>query len=63
MILKSIKKKVLKKFVNAISFYMAVQFVVSGCMVDSESWIPTLLVGISILWSAVIVLANEMNGG
>ena len=37
-------------------------FVISICMLDSESWIPTITCAISLVWLLIMGIANGLIG-
>lgn len=37
-------------------------FVISICMLDSESWIPTITCAISLIWLLIMGIANGLFG-
>lgn len=53
-------RKIIVKTTAAI---MGIAFLVSGCMLDSESWIPFIVCMISAAWLALFAYANKMFYG
>lgn len=47
------------KILKAVTTVAAVAFIVSGCCLDSQSWLPHIICGVSLLWLALIVIANR----
>lgn len=50
-------RKIILKTIAAI---MGILFIVSGCMLDSASWIPYIVCVISAAWLALFAYANKM---
>lgn len=47
------------KILKAVTTVAAIAFIVSGCCLDSQSWLPHIICGVSLLWLALIVIANR----
>lgn len=46
------------KIIKVITFFMAIALVISVMAIDSNSCIPLITAGISLIWLCIIALAN-----
>lgn len=47
------------KILNTINFIVAIIFIISGCMLDSDTWIPYIVCFICEIWFAIFVFVNK----
>lgn len=50
------------KILKALTIIAIITFILSGCCLDSESYIPMIACGISGAWLVLIVIANTPKG-
>jgi hypothetical protein len=46
------------KILKAISGVAAMVFITSGCALDSQSWLPYIVCGVSLAWLVLFFIAN-----
>ena len=46
------------KILKAVTTVAAIAFILSGCALDSQSWLPHIICGVSLLWLVLMVIAN-----
>lgn len=54
------KRKAHNAVLKSTAYFMGAVFIVSGCLLDSDSWIPVTSLAVSALWLAVFAYANGM---
>lgn len=50
------------KILKIFTFIAIINCIIFGCMLDSESYIPIIICGISAAWLLLIVIANTPKG-
>lgn len=55
------KKKMKNKILKTITILAGVLMFISICCLDSESWIPAIVLGICMAWLGLFLLANKEN--
>lgn len=57
------KRKKLKNIIlKTVAYIMVFLFLVAGCALDSDSWIPHIVCIVSLLWLALFAYANGQWG-
>lgn len=51
--------KMKNKILKTINFIVAIIFIISGCMLDSDTWIPYIVCFICEIWFAIFVFVNK----
>ncbi len=46
------------KILKAVTTVAGLAFILSGCALDSQSWLPHIICGVSLLWLVLMVIAN-----
>lgn len=54
--------KIKRKILIASVIIALIVFVISICMLDSKSWIPTITCAISLVWLLIMGVANGLFG-
>lgn len=54
--------KIKRKILIASVIIALIVFIISICMLDSESWIPTITCAISLGWLLIMGIANGLFG-
>ena len=47
------------KILKAINYIMAIIFLLSICLLDSDTWIPCIVCFVCEIWFAIFVFANK----
>ena len=58
----NLKRRVFKmknKILKAINFIVAIIFLLSICLLDSDTWIPCIVCFVCEIWFAIFVFANK----
>lgn len=54
------KRKKLKNIIlKTVAYIMVFLFLLSGCALDSNSWVPCIVCGASLAWLALFAYANK----
>lgn len=53
------KSKIKKNILKGSAMLASLTFIVSGCMVDSRSWIPTIICTVCMAYLALFAYANR----
>jgi len=53
------RKKLKNTILKVTAWIMVVIFLVSGCALDSASWIPHIVCSLSLAWLALFAYANK----
>lgn len=53
------KSKIKKTILKGSAMLASLTFIVSGCMIDSRSWIPTIICTVCMSYLAVFAYANR----
>ena len=52
-------KKMKNKILKTINFIVAIIFLLSICLLDSDTWIPCIVCFVCEIWFAIFVFANK----
>lgn len=56
-----VKRKIKNNILKASAMLASLTFIVSGSMIDPQSWTPTIVCAVSILYLALFVYANRKD--
>ena len=47
------------KILKGITYFMIAVFLVAGCGLDDQSWLPNIICGVSLAWLVLFFIANR----
>lgn len=56
------RKKIKNVFLKSVAYMMGFLLLLSGCALDSDSWIPHIVFFICMIWLALFAYANGQWG-